>query len=164
MNVLYKNPLFKNLSPYLRRDSQTQVASKLRTLGYPSFRGPVRIVRWVEVVSLWLGLFHKPCCGGSWARFPLRIQIFGGPNRGLGVGVGKSKNELVSDTALLPGGRQGWGVGLGVGVVGGRGWQGQKRIRGSSRQGWGWGWGQGGQRQNRNRVRHSFVFAGGEGI
>ena len=33
----YKNPLFKNLSPYPGGIHQIQVASTLRTLGYPSF-------------------------------------------------------------------------------------------------------------------------------
>ena len=58
-NVLYKNPLFKNLSPRPLRDSQMQAASKLRTLGYPSFWDQVLIFCWVEVVSLWLGLLGK---------------------------------------------------------------------------------------------------------
>ena len=50
VNVLCKNPLFKNLSPYLRRDShKVQVASELRTLGYPSFRGQTLLSCWVEV-------------------------------------------------------------------------------------------------------------------
>ena len=63
----------------------------------------------------------------------------------LGAGVGKAKNELVSDTARTAAGKGGGGVG-------GRGWQRRKRISdkhyfvlawGSGRQGWGWGWGAG---------------------
>ena len=41
VKTLYKNPLFKNLSPYLGGIHKIQVASTLGTLGYPSFGGQV---------------------------------------------------------------------------------------------------------------------------
>ena len=43
MKTLYKNPLFKNLSltPYPGGIHKFQIASTLRTLGYPSFWGQV---------------------------------------------------------------------------------------------------------------------------
>ena len=41
VKTLYKNPLFKNLSPYPGGIHKIQVASTLRTIGYPSFGGQV---------------------------------------------------------------------------------------------------------------------------
>ena len=41
VKTLYKNPLFQNLSPYPGGIHKIQVASTLRTLGYPSFGGQV---------------------------------------------------------------------------------------------------------------------------
>ena len=44
VKTLYKNPLFKNLSPYPGGIHKIQDASTLRTLGYPSFWGQVLIL------------------------------------------------------------------------------------------------------------------------
>ena len=49
---LYTNPLFKNLSPCPRRESQ--YSGCLRTLRYPSFRGQVLNLFWF--VMVWLVL------------------------------------------------------------------------------------------------------------
>ena len=59
--MLYKNPLFKNLSPYPGGIHQTQVASTLRTLGYPSF--------WSQVLNF-LGLFPHQGNLESKTKFP----------------------------------------------------------------------------------------------
>ena len=66
-----------------------QVASILRTLGYPSFRDQVRILCWVEVVSLCLGV------GGGGGQRQKRISVRhyfvaapGQRQAGVGVGLG----------------------------------------------------------------------------
>ena len=57
----YKNPLFKNLSPYPGGIHQIQVASTLRTLGYPSF--------WSQVLNFG-GLFPHQGNLESKTKFP----------------------------------------------------------------------------------------------
>ena len=61
VKMLYKNPLFKNLSPYPGGIHQIQVASTLRTLGYPSF--------WSQVLNFW-GLFPHQGKIESKTKFP----------------------------------------------------------------------------------------------
>ena len=151
VNILYKNPLFKNLSPYPRRDSQNSGCFKIKNLRVPLLpgSGSYSYVGWkwfrcglacyenkrpqTLPVPAWLKC-RKGRAGQGQLQKRISVRhyfVFGlGSGRqglvGWGQGLAKaSSNELVADTtSFLPGQRQ---AGVGVGF-GGRGGQRQKRI------------------------------------
>ena len=158
VNVLYKNPLFKNLRNYLRRDSQIQVASKLRTLGYPRLpgSGSYFIVGWK-----WFrcGLACYENTRNKNPRVYFAFQV----GRVLwGQGFAKGKNEVVSDTYFV---FRAWRGGVGSGSWG----EGEGRRRGSRGQkGRGGGAGAGGQGRGKGKNElvsdtTSFFVLGGAG-
>ena len=134
VNVLYKNPLFKNLSPHFGGIHKIQVASKLRTLKATlAFGIRFSILCWVEVVSLWLllctgnmnlggnrvlvlaiGATPPPARGQNLIRFCIVALAHPLPS----LPMPRGKNELEPDTnSFLPRGRRRQGCGWGQGRI-----------------------------------------------